>query len=172
MNGWLAAPLMLALLPMSVQAQDSDRFAAFTGSAKSYMQAQGKVPDASFSKFATRYLKVRETRARSGGEQFGACVEAESTRVMLADVDGDRRAEGLIHYPWINCNAGNYTASVIDVFTLKGPVPQYAGTVQLGTSMVGFGEVTQIGKGVIKVSGDADRGLEPRTYRLTGGRLK
>jgi len=142
---------------------------AFTGSAKSYMQAHAKAPDAYFSKFATHYLNARETRARAGGEPFGTCIETESSRVMRADIDGDGRVEGLIHYPWVNCDAGNYSASVIDVFTLPGRRPHFAGTVQLGTSMVGFGDVMQIGKGVIQVSGDPDKVLAPRSYRLTGG---
>lgn len=163
----LAALLTLVLFPAAAQ----ERFAAFSGPALAHMQAHAHAPDAAFRNFADLYLQAREKRTRARGEELGACIDKEGRQINMLDLDGDGRDEGLIVYAWINCGGGNYSASSLDVLTL-GRQPQYAGSVDLGTSLVGFGDVTQIGKSVIKVSGDAGKLLAPRSYRLKDGRLK
>lgn len=162
----LAALLVLTLAPAVAQ----ERFAAFSGPARAHMQTHAHAPGAAFLNFADLYLQAREQRARARGDELGSCIEKESRQVDMVDLDGDGRDEGLVAYTWINCGGGNYSASSLDVFT-QGRRPRFAGSVDLGTSMVGYRDVTHIGNGLLRVSGN-DLGGKPRSYRLAGGRLK
>lgn len=172
MKHCLMALCMLALTPGL--ALGAERFAFFKGEGLASAKALAKKPDPAFHRFVAQRVKAQAAAAKrdkTGGMQV--CDSAEDLHTERMDLDGDGKPEGVAIYPGYSCNGGNYYQWVMEVYAMGGAKPKLAGTVSLGTKMVGTGSITRFGKGTIRVDADdAADVFKGQTYRYAKGRLK
>lgn len=168
----LMALCMLALTPGL--ALGAERFAFFKGEALASAKVLATKPDPAFHRFVAQRVKSQAAAAKRDKKSgMPVCDTAEELQTERMDVDGDGKPEGIAIYPGYSCNGGNYYQWVMEVYALGGVKPTLAGTVSLGTKLVGTGTISQFGKGTIRVDADNSADVfKGQTYRYAKGRLR